>query len=180
MTINAPMGDIVDRNGKILASNIVTTTIYVLLNQIKDKEKFSKNIAYILDCDNNDVYKYVSKPSSLEIIRKGTDLNNDVADKLEALNYDGVYLVVDYKRNYLYDEVLSHIIRFVDSDNQGLSGLELTYDNLDIVLVLAVNNELQNAKDKYETEHSLSIIMKSDTGKILTMRSKPSFAPSNY
>ena len=55
MTINAPRGDIVDRNGKILASSIVTTTIYVVPNQIKDKEKVSQDIANILECDYNDV-----------------------------------------------------------------------------------------------------------------------------
>ena len=218
MTINAPRGDIVDRNGKVLASSIVTTTIYVVPNQIKDKEKVSQDIANILECDYNDVYKYVSKHSSMEIIRKGMDLDSSVADKIEELGYDGVYLVVDSKRYYPYGDILAHIIGFVGSDNQGLSGLELTYDKyltgtngelkyysdgkgnkleipdsyvapskgmtlkltLDIDLVLAVNNELQNAMDKYSSEHALSIIMKPDTGEILAMGSKPSFDPSNY
>ena len=76
MTINAPRGDIIDRNGKILASSSVTTTIYVVPNQIKDKEEVSKNIASILECDYEDVYKYVSKNSSMEIIRKGMDLQS--------------------------------------------------------------------------------------------------------
>lgn len=130
MTINAPRGDIVDRNGKILATSIVTTTIYVVPGQIKkeDKEKVSKDIADILNCDFDDVYKYVSKNSSMEIIRKGMDLDSETADKIEKLGYDGVYLVVDSKRYYPYGEKLSHIIGFVGSDNQGLSGLELTYD----------------------------------------------------
>lgn len=218
MTINAPRGDIVDRNGKILASSVVTTTIYVVPNQIKDKEKVSEDISKILNCDYEDVYKYVSKHSSMEIIRKGMDLESDIADKIEALGYDGVYLVVDSKRYYPYGDVLAHILGFVGSDNQGLSGLELTYDKylkgingelkyysdgkgnkleipdsyvapskgmtlkltLDIDLVLAVNNELQNAMDKYNSEHALSIIMKPDTGEILAMGSKPSFNPSKY
>ena len=72
MTINAPRGDIIDRNGKVLATSIVTTTIYVVPNQIQDKEKVSKDIAEILECDYEDVYKYVSKNSSmlLSISRK--------------------------------------------------------------------------------------------------------------
>jgi len=128
MTINAPRGDIVDRNGNVLATSIITTTIYVVPNQIQDKEKVSQDIANILECDYDDVYKYVSKNSSMEIIRKGMDLKSEVADKIDKLGYDGVYLVVDSKRYYPYGEDLAHIIGFVGSDNQGLSGLELTYD----------------------------------------------------
>lgn len=218
MTINAPRGDIVDRNGLVLASSIVTTTIYVVPNQIKDKERVSKDIANILNCDYEDVYKYVSKNSSMEIIRKGMDLDSDTADKIDKLGYDGVYLVVDSKRYYPYGDMLAHIIGFVGSDNQGLSGLELTYDKyltgtngelkyysdgkgnkleipdsyvapskgmtlqltLDIELVQAVDNELNNAIDKYNSESAIAIAMKPDTGEILAIGSKPSFDPANY
>ncbi len=130
MTINAPRGDIVDRNGNVLATSIITTTIYVVPGQIKAeyKEKVAKDIAEILNCDFDDVYKYVSKNSSMEIIRKGMDLDSETAEKIEKLGYDGVYLVLDSKRYYPYGEMLAHIIGFVGSDNQGLSGLELTYD----------------------------------------------------
>ncbi len=218
MTINAPRGDIVDRNGNILATSLVTTTIYVVPNQIKDKEKVSKDIANILGCDYEDVYKYVSKHSSMEIIRKGMDLSSEVADQIEALGYDGVYLVVDSKRYYPYGETLAHIIGFVGSDNQGLSGLELTYDkylkgtngelkyysdgkgnkleipdsyvaptkgmtlelSLDIELVKALDNELNNAMDKYNAENALGIVMRPKTGEILAIGSLPSFNPDNY
>ncbi len=218
MTINAPRGDIVDRNGNILATSLVTTTIYVVPNQIKDKEKVSKDIAEILNCDYDDVYKYVSKHSSMEIIRKGMDLDSSVADKIDKLGYDGVYLVVDSKRYYPYGETLAHIIGFVGSDNQGLSGLELTYDKyltgtngelkyysdgkgnkleipdsyvaptkgmtlkltLDIELIKAVDNEINNAMDKYDSESALAIAMRPKTGEILAIGSKPSFDPDNY
>lgn len=218
MTINAPRGDIIDRNGEILATSIVTTTIYVVPNQIQDKEKVSKDIAEILECDYEDVYKYVSKNSSMEIIRKGMDLDSATAEKIDNLGYDGVYLVVDSKRYYPYGEMLAHIIGFVGSDNQGLSGLELTYDKyltgingelkyysdgkgnkleipdsyvsptkgftlqltLDVELMMAVDNELNIAMDKYNSDSAIAIAMKPDTGEILAMGSKPSFNPSNY
>ena len=218
MTINAPRGDIVDRNGKILATSLVTTTIYVVPSQIENKKEVSENIAKILGCDYMDVYKYVSKKSSMEIIRKGMDLDRNTADKIESLGYDGVYLVIDSKRYYPYGETLSHIIGFVGSDNQGLSGLELTYDKyltgvngelkyysdgkgnkleipdsyvaptkgmtlkltLDIELVKAVDNELNNATYKYDSESAIAIMMNPKTGEILAMSSKPGFEPSEY
>ncbi len=218
MTINAPRGDIVDRNGKVLATSIVTSTIYVVPSQIEDKETTSLQIAKILNCDYNDVYKYVSKNSSMEIIRKGMDLDKETADKIESLNLDGVYLIIDSKRYYPYKEMLSHIIGFVGSDNQGLSGLELTYDKylkgtngsleyysdgkgnkleipdsynppikgmtlrltLDIELIKAVDNELNNAVEKYNSDKALAIVMNPQTGEILAMGSKPGFDPNNY
>ena len=128
LVINAPRGDIVDRNGVVLASNITTTSIYVVPSQIKDKVNTSKEISKILGCSYQDVYKYVSKKSSMEIIKKGKDIDSIKADKIDKLKLDGVYLVVDTKRYYPYKEALAHIIGFVGSDNQGLSGLELTYD----------------------------------------------------
>lgn len=218
MTINAPRGDIVDRNGNVLATSIVTTTIYVVPNQIQDKEKVATDIANILECDYEDVYKYVSKHSSMEIIRKGMDLDSETAEKIDKLGYDGVYLVVDSERYYPYGDTLAHIIGFVGSDNQGLSGLELTYDEyltgtngelkyysdgkgnkleipdsyvaptrgltlqltLDVELIEAVDNELNNAMDKYNSDAAVAIAMDPDTGEILAMGSKPSFDPANY
>lgn len=218
MTINAPRGDIVDKNGVVLATSVVTTTIYVVPNQIEDKEKVSKDISEILNCDYDDVYKYVSKKSSMEIIRKGMDLDSEVADKIEKLGYDGVYLIADSKRYYPYGEMLSHILGFVGSDNQGLSGLELTYDEyltgtngelkyysdgkgnkleipdsyvapvkgmtlqltLDIELIKAVDNELNNAMDKYNSDSALAIVMNPNNGEVLAMGSKPGFDPDNY
>ncbi len=220
MTINAPRGDIVDRNGKILATSIVTTTIYVVPGQIKkeNKEKVSKDISEILNCDYDDVYKYVSKNSSMEIIRKGMDLDSKTAEKIENLGYDGVYLVVDSKRYYPYGDMLAHIIGFVGSDNQGLSGLELTYDEyltgingslkyysdgkgnklevpdsyiapskgmtlqltLDLELMQAIYNELNNAVAKYNADNALSIVMNPKTGEVLAMGSLPSFNPNEY
>ena len=143
MIINAPRGDIVDRNGEVLASSVVTTTVFVVPSQIKDKEKVSEDISKILKCDYDDVYKYVSKNSSMEIIRKGMDIDSQTADKIEKLKYDGVYLVVDSKRYYPYGEMLSHIIGFVGSDNQGLSGLELSYDKY----LKGINGELKYYSD---------------------------------
>ena len=49
-------------------------------------------------------------------------------EKIEELNFDGVYLLKESKRNYIYNSMLSHVIGFTGIDNQGLSGLELKYD----------------------------------------------------
>ncbi len=73
--------------------------------------------------------KHVYKKTSIERVHPdGRRLSYDIADKIDKLKIDGVYLVKESKRNYIYDKNLSHVLGYVGIDNQGLSGLELEYD----------------------------------------------------
>ena len=129
LPLAANRGIIYDRNKVKLASNITTTSLVLIPNQIKDKEKVAKSLAEILNVDYKEMYKHVSKKTSIERVHpEGRNLNYEIADKINNLNYEGVYLVKEAKRSYPYDELLSHTLGFVGIDNQGLSGLELIYD----------------------------------------------------
>jgi len=130
LPITADRGRILDRNGKVLATNITTTTLYVVPNQIKNKEDVATKLAKILNCSYENILKHLSKKTSLEKINpEGRQLDSEVADKINALNVDGLYLMKESKRYYPYGEVLSHVLGYVGIDNQGLSGLELKYDD---------------------------------------------------
>lgn len=129
LPITADRGRILDRNGKILATNITTTTLYVVPNQIKNKEDTAKKLANVLNADYDKIYAHLIKKTSLEKINpEGRQLTSDIADKINELNIDGLYLMKESKRYYPYEEVLSHVLGYVGIDNQGLSGLELKYD----------------------------------------------------
>lgn len=129
LPITADRGLILDRNGKILASNITTTSLYIVPNQVKDKEKVAKDLSDILGVQYEEMYKHVSKKTSIERVHpEGRQLSFEIADKINALNYDGIYLLKESKRYYPYEELLSHVLGYVGIDNQGLSGLELEYD----------------------------------------------------
>lgn len=130
LPITADRGRILDRNGKILATNITTTTLYVVPNQIINKEDTAKKLATILNSNYDDILKHLTKRTSLEKVNpEGRQLNSDVADKINELNIDGLYLMKEAKRYYPYGTLLSHVLGFVGIDNQGLSGLELKYDD---------------------------------------------------
>ena len=130
LPITADRGEILDRNGKKLATNITTTSLVVIPNQIKDKEDAAKKLSTILNSDYNDMLKHVSKKTSIERVHpEGRQLDYDTAQKINDLNIDGVYLVKESKRYYPYGSVLSHVLGYVGIDNQGLSGLELYYDS---------------------------------------------------
>ena len=129
LPISADRGIIVDRNGKELAINITTTSLVVIPNQIKNKEEVAKSLANILNSNYDDMLHHVSKKTSIERIHpEGRQLSYDIAQKINDLNYDGVYLVKESKRYYPYDNMLSHVLGYVGIDNQGLSGLELYYN----------------------------------------------------
>lgn len=131
LPIEANRGIIYDRNGVVIADNITTTSLVLIPNQIEDKEYVSKKLAEILNVSYEEMYAHVSKKTSIERVHpEGRRLSYEVADKIASLNLDGVYLVKESKRNYPFDTYLSHTIGFVGIDNQGLSGLELMYNNV--------------------------------------------------
>ncbi len=129
LPVEADRGIITDRNGVVLADNLTTTSLVLIPNQIKNKEEVTKNLAEILGVSYEDMKEHVYKVTSIERVHpEGRRLSFEVADKISALNYDGVYLVKESKRNYPYKNLLSHSLGYVGIDNQGLSGLELQYD----------------------------------------------------
>ena len=129
LPIKADRGLIYDRNGVVLADNVTTTSLVLIPNQIKDKEETTQKLAEILGVSYEDMYKHVSKKTSIERVHpEGRQLSYETADKIKNLKLDGVYLVKESKRSYPYDTYLAHTLGFVGVDNQGLSGIELTYD----------------------------------------------------
>ena len=130
LPIEASRGRILDRNGVVLADNITTTSLVLIPNQIKNKKEVTEKLAEILDVSFDEMKEHVYKETSIERVHpEGRRLSYEIADKIEALNFDGVYLVKESKRYYPYEEMLSHVLGYVGIDNQGLSGIELQYDD---------------------------------------------------
>ena len=129
LPITPDRGLILDRNGKVLARNITTTSLYLVPNQIKNKEEVAKTLSEILEVPYDEMYKHVSKRTSIERVHpEGRQLSFEIADKINSYNYDGIYLLKEAKRYYPYNDLLSHVLGYVGIDNQGLSGLELKYN----------------------------------------------------
>ena len=129
LPIGADRGEIYDRKGRVLATNLTTTSLVLIPNQIKNPEEVAQKLSEILNSDYDDMLAHVTKKTSIERVHpEGRQLSYDIASKIEELHFDGVYLVKESKRYYPYGTVLSHVLGYVGIDNQGLSGLELTYD----------------------------------------------------
>lgn len=129
LPIEADRGKIYTSDGTVIADNLTTVSLVFIPNQVKEKEKVAVEIANILEVDKSVIEEHLYKKSSIERVHpEGRRLSYDIADKINALGYDGVYLVKESKRYYPYNNLMSHILGFVGIDNQGLSGLELQYD----------------------------------------------------
>lgn len=129
LPIEADRGLILDRNGVVLADNLTTTSLVLIPNQIEDKDDTSQKLADILGITKEEMDKHVNKITSIERVHpEGRRLSYEIADQISSLELPGVYLVKESKRYYPYGEALSHVLGYVGIDNQGLSGLELEYD----------------------------------------------------
>ena len=130
LPIKADRGLIYDRNGVVMADNITTTSLVLIPNQIEDKEETAKKLAEILGVETSDMQEHVNKKTSIERVHpEGRRLSYEIADKIKDLNLPGVYLVKESQRYYPFDTFMSHTLGFVGIDNQGLSGIELEYDD---------------------------------------------------
>ena len=129
LPLEGDRGNIYDSKGVVLATNITTASLVIIPNQVIDKEDTAKKIANILNVSYEDILKHVSKRTSIERVHpEGRRLSYEIASKISDLNLPGVYLMKEAKRYYPYDKMLANSLGFVGVDNQGLSGLELTYD----------------------------------------------------
>ena len=131
LPIEADRGKIYTVDGEVIAGNLTTTSLVFIPNQIKDKDLVATRISEILEVDKSTIEEHLYKSSMMERVHpEGRRLSYEIADQIEALNFDGVYLLKESKRYYPNDEMLSHVLGYVGIDNQGLSGLELEYDDI--------------------------------------------------
>ena len=124
-------GTIYSSDGTVLAQDIPATSVVVVPAQIEDPEKTAAKLADILQADEQELYeKLTRKQSTQKLQPEGRLIDDEQADAIEALELNGVYLVQDSLRYYPMGEYLGQVLGFTGIDNQGLSGLELQYDDL--------------------------------------------------
>lgn len=124
--IKAARGEIIDRNGVVLATNRTVCTISVIHSQIKEPEKIIAELSKLLEMDQEVIRKRVGKISAIERIKSNVD--KKTGDKIRNLGLAGVKVDEDFKRYYPYDRLASKVLGFTGGDNQGIIGLEVRYE----------------------------------------------------
>ena len=125
--IKAARGEIVDRNGVVLATNRTVCTISVIHSQVGDPERVIEVLCSELEMEESEVREKVEKVSSMERIR--TNVDKETGDRIRDYDLAGVKVDEDYKRYYPFDDLASRVLGFTGGDNQGIIGLEVKYED---------------------------------------------------
>lgn len=123
-------GNILDRNGDTLAENVSAPSIVAVPRQIQQPQDTAEKLADVLDMPVDEVYGTITQnQSSVNLRPEGIKISEKQETQIRTLNMAGVYLAKDSKRHYPFGDYLSHVLGFTGIDNQGLMGLELSYDD---------------------------------------------------
>jgi len=126
-SIKAARGQIVDANGVVLATNKTVCTVSVIHSQIKEPDKVVEMLVKELGITEEEAQKKVSKISAIERIK--SNVSKELGDAIRSYDLDGVKVDEDYKRYYPYHSLASKVLGFTGSDNQGIVGLEVKYED---------------------------------------------------
>lgn len=126
----AKRGDIVDRRGRVLATSVDADTIFAVPSAIDDEVAWVNRICGALgDCtakERTDLVDRLKRQRNFAYIRR--QVPDEVAERIKALNLDGIGFSKESRRYYPSKELASHIVGFVGLDNRGLAGIESAYD----------------------------------------------------
>ncbi|RXT15001.1 stage V sporulation protein D [Ammoniphilus sp. CFH 90114] len=126
----AKRGMIYDRNGEVLAYNISVPSVMAIPIQVKDKPGTAKELARVLKGNEQEIYRQITKRSSIVRVPGGRKISEETAKELRQLGLPGVHIAEDSKRYYPLGAFASHILGFTGIDNQGLAGIEKVYDDM--------------------------------------------------
>ncbi len=190
---NVSRADIIDRNGDILAKNIMSGHITLRPHQVRDqdKEKVANLIHQALPYEYSvsDALQLVGSSRKFIYIKKyasDNQRNMVTAARLAGLDVEPVQT-----RRYPKRRLFSHIVGFVGNDGQGLEGAERIYDDylrenvaplrlsLDARIQSVFYEQLSMAMQKYQAKAAMGMLMNSRTGEMLAMVSLPDFDPEN-
>lgn len=132
MTLHAKRGTIYDRNGNALAMSVECETIYANPKAVTDPSGVSSLLVRSLGGDKSDYMDLLTQDTTFVYIERQVDqeVADELRDQLSAHELTGVYFVSDTKRVYPYGTVGAQVIGYVGTDGNGLSGLELYYDDI--------------------------------------------------
>ena len=176
---------ILDRDGNILAKSVITTNIGINPNLVIDKKKLLINLRLIFPEKNFiEIKNNLDKKKFFYLEKK---ISQEKYNKIMLLGDKSIINEDKISRIYPQKELYSHLIGQIDDDNNGISGLELSFDyelstseknlnlSLDTDLQYLIREELKKAGEIFKTKGSAAILMNINNGEILSMVSLPDF-----
>ncbi len=129
LPIAAKRGEIVDRNGVVLAGSDTSFTIFVRPRTVKSPELVAETLAETLGLDAGSLTEKISGASS-SVVTVKRRVGKDKVDEIMSRNLSGVYYGEDFTRVYPYGNLLCRVLGYTSTDGRGQSGLEAYYDEI--------------------------------------------------
>ena len=180
---------LLDRNNRILASNIYIYNLKAYPKKIKDPSYTLSMLSNQISLNNNKaLIKKLNNKEKYEVLIK-KNITAPQAKKINNLGIPGIEFVPVIKRFYPHREITSHFVGHVNTNMVGQLGAERTFNNrlhlgeninlgIDIRLQYIVRDELEKARNKYNSKSATAIIADLNSGEILSLVSLPDFNPN--
>ncbi|MBL7155605.1 MAG: penicillin-binding protein [Candidatus Omnitrophica bacterium] len=120
-------GKIYDRLNRVLAIYLDTSSIYVVPNEISDKEHAARILAEELGTDQEKLSARLARDNYFAWVKR--KVSTATAERVKNLKIKGVYLITEPKRFYPGGKLACHVLGITNIDNVGIEGIELYYDN---------------------------------------------------
>ena len=120
-------GTIYDRNGTELAMSIDVDSVFAVPSEIPDQETTAQILADVLHIDAQDLLAHLRSQRNFTWVKRKVDA--ETSDRVRELNLRGIYFRKEPKRFYPKRDLAAQVIGYVGTDDEGLGGLELVYDD---------------------------------------------------
>ena len=127
LDLPANRGQILDRNGLILASSVMSPSVWAIPEDVEITDANLIKLAKLLEMPVSEVSKKLNdEDKSFVWLKRQVDAAN--VKKIEALGIKGVYFRNEYKRKYPEGDAAASLLGFANVDGQGLGGVELAFN----------------------------------------------------
>jgi cell division protein FtsI (penicillin-binding protein 3) len=127
LELPANRGRILDRNGQILATSVLASSIWAIPEDVERDPKQLQRLARLLDMPLADLRRKLENEDKTFVWLK-RQVDESVATRIAALEMKGIYQRKEYKRQYPEGEMAAHLIGFTSVEDQGQEGVELAFN----------------------------------------------------
>ena len=188
-------GDITDRNGKVVATSVITQSLYAdatILRQFNVADAVKKIHAIFPDISEPLLTQRIQKGKKFVYIKRHLTPQEQAA--VMALGSPGLLLQPDARRVYPQGSLLAHVLGYVDIDNKGIAGIEKKLEarltdpaqnqeplqlSIDVRVQHILRHEMARAIEEFQAIGAAGIVMDMENGQLIGMESLPDFDPNN-
>ncbi|MEM9627165.1 MAG: penicillin-binding protein 2 [Pseudomonadota bacterium] len=187
--------DIVDRNGRLIATDYPKVSVFADPAEVIDPGETATALTKVLtDIDADRLGERLARSNSRFVWVK-RHISDDQQRKIMRLGLPGVQFRTEYHRIYPQRALTSHVVGYVGVENQGLAGIERSFETrlaaeghydgplkltLDLGVQAVLREELKKAVERFQAKGGSGIVMEAGTGALLASVSLPDFDPNHY